>query len=167
MSITAPVTNLRNHRLSPAAAWLMIAMTVISAFEGFYGHVYRDSVGVPTICYGATAADHVDLTKTYTKVQCQQMLLGDIPKYDAQAQKCLKPDVYASLPPHRHAAIVSFVYNVGGGAFCKSAVARDLNAGNVQGACNALLLYNHGGGRVIAGLTNRRRAERVLCLRSD
>jgi lysozyme len=164
--VTAPVT-WRNHSRSPVAAWLIIAVTIISGFEGFYGHVYRDAVGVPTICYGATAADHVDLTKTYTKAQCQAMLATDIPKYDAQVKSCLTPEAYNALPPNRHAALVSFTYNVGGGAFCKSAVARSLNAGNVNGACNALLLYDHAGGRVLKGLTTRRQEERTLCLRND
>ena len=158
---------IRNHSLSPVAAWVVIAVSVISVFEGFSSHVYRDAVGVPTICYGATAADHVDLTKTYTKAQCQAILATDIPKYDAQVKSCLLPAVYAALPPHRHAALVSFTYNVGGGAFCKSAVARDLNVGDVAGGCDALLLYNHAGGRVLAGLTTRRQEERTLCLRSD
>jgi lysozyme len=158
---------IRTTSRSPIAAWLIIAVTLIAGFEGFYSRVYRDSVGVPTICYGATAADHVDLNRTYTKPQCQTMLASDIPKYDAQAQKCLTSKAYSAMPPYRHAAIVSFVYNVGEGAFCNSSVARDLNNGNITGACNALLLYNRGGGRVIAGLTNRRHAERVLCLRGD
>jgi len=91
-----------------------IAITIVSAFEGFSGKKYYDSVHVATICYGATAADHVDLTRVYTKAQCQLMLGRDLPKYDAPLKKCLKPAVYNALPPHRHAALVSLAYNVGG-----------------------------------------------------
>jgi lysozyme len=164
--VTAPVTY-RNHSRSPAAAWIIIAVSIISGFEGFSSHVYRDSVGVPTICYGATAVDHVDLTRTYTQVQCQIILAVDVPKYDAQLQRCLTPEVYDALPPYRHAALVSFTYNVGGGAVCHSSVAKYLNAGNVAAACNALLQYDHAGGRVLQGLLTRRRAERALCLKDN
>lgn len=155
------------NRSTRWGAWVAIAITIVSAFEGFSGKKYYDSVRVATICFGATAADHVDLTKVYTKAQCQTMLGSDLLKYDAQIQKCLKPAVYNALPPHRHAALVSLTYNVGGGAFCHSSVVRDLNAGNVVGACNAFLLYDRGGGRVIAGLKTRRIAERKLCLEND
>lgn len=148
-------------------ATLAIALATVSAWEGYYSHPYYDSVGVKTICYGATSADHVDFSKTYTKAECLRMLGTDLQKYDKDLQKCLTPAVYAALPPHRHAALVSFDYNVGGGAFCKSSVARDLNKGDVQAGCNALLLYDRGGGRVIRGLANRRKAERSLCLMSN
>lgn len=154
-------------RYGLTGAVLAVAIPFVSQWEGFYPKKYYDSVGVATICYGATAADGVDLSKTYTKAECQEMLGRDLPKYDAQLAKCLTPAAYAAMPPHRHAAMISFTYNVGGGAFCHSAVARNLNAGNIQAACDALLAYNHGGGRVIQGLTNRRVSERKECLRED
>lgn len=140
-----------------------IAVPLVANYEGFFGHRYLDSVGVPTICYGATAADHVDMSRTYTKAECQEMLKNDLPKYEAQVERC----IHVAMPPHRNAAILSFTYNVGGGALCKSSVARYLNAGDVRRGCDALLLYNRGGGRVISGLTNRRKSERTLCLRND
>jgi lysozyme len=155
---------------SPAKSpvtWVVIAVTFVAGWEGFYGHVYRDSVGVPTICYGATAADNVDLTRTYTKQECQDMLARDLPKYDAMVKRCLTATAYAALPPHRHAAVVSFTYNLGGGALCKSSVARNLNAGKIQDACDAMLAYVRAGGRVLQGLVNRRRAERALCLEDN
>lgn len=147
-------------------AWLAICLTIVAGFEGMYTHPYRDVVGVRTVCYGETAADHVEM-KTYTPQQCKDLLALSLPKYDAQIQKCLKPEVYAGLPANRHAALVSFTYNVGGGAFCKSSVVKALNAGHVQEACNDLMKYNRGGGRVIKGLTTRREAERKRCLMSD
>jgi lysozyme len=162
---------LRNHPIvqkhASKLAWLPICLVCVAGFEGLYTHPYYDSVHVRTVCYGETAADHVNLNRNYTPDECKDLLAGSLPKYNAQVQKCLKPEVYDALPPHLHAAIVSFTYNVGGGAFCKSSVARDLNNGNVIGACNALLLYNRGGGRIIKGLTNRRYAERKLCLEDD
>jgi lysozyme len=154
-----------------AGAWLGLALSLTAAWEGMYTHVYRDSVGVPTVCYGMTAADHRPM-KNYTEDECKRFLLADLPKYDAQAKRCIP--AIDSFPPHRHAAIVSFTYNVGGGALCKSSVARGLNAGDLHGTvqsprgCDALMLYDKGtinGKRVaIKGLHNRRVQERQWCL---
>ena len=147
--------------------WVSICVALVSPWEGLFLHPYRDAVGVKTVCYGATAADGVDLNRSYTKQECQDMLARDLPKYDLQVQHCLTPAAYTAMPPHRHAAVVSFTYNLGGGALCKSAVAKNLNRGNIQAACDAMLAYNRAGGRVLAGLTNRRKAERALCLEND
>lgn len=142
---------------------LCIAASCVAGYEGFFSKKYLDVVGVPTVCYGATAADGVDLTKTYTKAECQAMLVKDLEKYDAQVKKCIT----VPMPPHREAAIISFTYNVGWGALCKSSVARDMNAGRTKEACDDLLKFNRAGGRVIKGLTTRRQSERVMCLRED
>lgn len=147
-----------------AGAWIGLCISLTAAWEGMYTHPYRDSVGVLTVCYGMTASDQRPI-KTYTKDDCTKFLGEDLPKYDAQVKRCIP--AIETFPPHRHAAIVSFTYNVGGGALCKSSVARKLNAGDVTGGCNALLLYDRGGHRVIKGLHNRRVQERQWCLRSD
>jgi lysozyme len=164
--MSAVVNHVSNNK-GKYAAVLVAAASFCALWEGYYGHSYRDSVGVETICYGQTAADHADFSKTYTKAQCLQMLQADLPKYDAPLKKCIKPEVYDALPVHRHAALISLSYNIGGGAVCKSSVVHYLNEGEVQAACDAFLRYNHAGGRVLKGLTNRRVAERKLCLEGD
>jgi lysozyme len=63
-----------------------------------------------------------------------------------------------------HAAMISFTFNVGGGALCKSSVARKINAGDLKGGCDSLMLYVYANGKWIKGLENRRRDERRLCL---
>lgn len=158
---------LRNHRIviggAAAGAWLAIAIAFVAPFEGYSGHVYRDEVGVKTICYGQTADDGADFSKVYTEAECRDMLGKDLQKYDQMVHSC----IHVPLPPHREAALVSFVYNLGQGALCRGAVARNINAGNITAGCNAMLAYNHAGGRVLAGLTRRREAERAMCLRED
>jgi lysozyme len=159
-----------NAELAPAlvkrgrAAAIAIAVTIIAAFEGYapVGHHDRiDPPGVNTVCYGHI--EDVQIGDKYTKVQCEEMLKKDLPRYDAMVDKCIK----VPMPPHRRASIISFTYNVGGGALCKSSVARYLNAGDVQRGCDALLAYNKSNGEVRKGLTNRRVAERKLCLMED
>jgi lysozyme len=44
-------------------------------------------------------------------------------------------------------------------------VDRRFDAGDRRGACDAFLMWNKAGGHAVAGLTNRRRAERALCLK--
>ncbi len=155
---------LHPRNTSGKAAWLAIAITCVAAFEGFYGHSYRDIAGVQTICYGQTAADGADFSKVYTEAECKQMLGTDLQKYDAMVRSC----VHVAMPPHREAAMVSFTYNLGKGALCHGPVARNLNAGNVAGACRAILGYDHarvhGELVVVRGLTRRRQAEYKLCM---
>lgn len=163
MWLTRPRTVLQ--ATGAASTWLGLALTLVSAWEGLYTHPYRDSVGILTVCYGMTAADHREI-KSYTADDCKKFLLQDLPKYNAEAKRCIP--AIDTFPPHRHAAIVSFTYNVGGGALCKSSVARKLNAGDVKGGCDALMLYDKGtinGQRVvIKGLHNRRVQEHQWCL---
>jgi lysozyme len=155
----APVEAPRTSR--GKAGYIAIAVTLICGFEGLYLHAYHDVVGVKTICYGHI--EDVQMGDVATKAECQEMLADDIPRYEAMVAKA----IHVPMPPHRHAAILSFTYNVGGGALAKSSVARKLNAGDVRGGCDALLLYDRAGGRVVRGLHNRRVAERKECLRSD
>lgn len=143
------------------AGWIGLAVTAICGFEGLYTYAYRDVVGVKTVCYGHI--EDVKMGDKYTVAECKAMLAKDLPRYEAMVQKC----IHVKMPDHRHAAILSFTYNVGGAGLCKSTVARRLNAGDVQGGCDALLMWNKAGGRVIKGLDNRRRAERKLCLMKD
>ena len=149
------------------AAVLVVLIPLVAGYEGLFLHPYYDIVHVKTVCYGETAADHVDLSRSYTKAECEDMLGNSLPKYDAMIQKCLTKATYNALPIHRHAALVSFTYNLGGGAFCHSAIPRRLNAGDVAGGCAAILAYDHAGGRRVKGLTTRRQGEYKLCLMSN
>lgn len=162
----AVTTHISNNK-GKYGALFAAAAAFCAVWEGYSGKPYRDSVGVETICYGQTAADHADFSKVYTKAQCLQMLQNDLPKYDAPLKKCIKPAVYDVLPVNRHVALISLSYNIGGAAVCRSAVVRYLNAGRTRDACDAFLLYDHAGGRVLKGLYNRRVAERQLCLEGD
>ena len=63
----------------------------------------------------------------------------------------------------RRAALGSFVYNVGEGQFSSSTLLRLLNAGDARGACAQLSRWVFAGGKQLAGLVNRRAAERELC----
>src|SRR5579859_1343435 len=113
------------------AAALAIAIPFVANFEGYFPRVYRDPVGVRTICYGQTAADGADFSKVYTKAECEDMLGKDLERYNKYVDNC----IHVALPPHRRAALISFVYNLGQGGLCPGPVARNINAGNIAAGC--------------------------------
>jgi lysozyme len=78
-------------------------------------------------------------------------------------RKCLKnPD---AIPDKSYLAFFSGTNNIGVGAFCRSSMARLANAGDLRGACNALMLYvNAGAKKNVRGLVLRRTDERAMCL---
>ena len=151
----------RGNTRSGWAATLVVAVPLLVAFEGLARTAWHDRIdprGVNTVCYGHI--EDVQLGDSYTKIECEEMLAKDLPRYEAMVRKCIKVE----MPPRRHAAVLSFTYNLGGGALCKSSVARRLNAGDVRGGCDAMLAYNKSTGVVRKGLVRRREAERRLCL---
>ena len=136
---------------------LSTAITFIGDWEGLRTEAYRDVVGIWTVCYGETKG--VQPGDSYSKAECDAMLAREIVAYEAQLDRCLKHPV----PIGMKIALVSWTYNVGAGAACKSTLVRKANAGDLKGACNELPRWNRGGGRVIRGLSNRRGAERAMC----
>lgn len=150
------------------AAAAALAVACLCSWEGMNltaTHQAIDPPGVITACIGETNYDRRDLRagQQFTREECKQRLLEDMPKYAAQVDAC----VHVDMPPHRRAALISFTYNVGGNTLCKSSVARHLNAGRTQEGCDALMLYDRANGKVLRGLENRRHFEREWCLRED
>lgn len=149
------------HIAAASASMLVVAGASVAKYEGLFTSPYLDIVGVRTVCYGETAADHVNLHRSYTAQECRDMLSASLARYDADMVKCLHRDIPASM----HIAFLSATYNIGVGGFCRSTMAARVNAGDLRGACEALLKWDRAGGRVIKGLHNRRASERAMCLR--
>lgn len=153
----------RNVAAASAGAAMLMALPLVSKYEGLRPVAYRDAVGVPTVCYGETAG--VKMGDKYTVEQCKQMLLASLPKYAKQIEPCIKPQI----PDSMRAALISFAYNLGPGWVCKGSIRRNLDAGNLKGACDAMLAFDTArdrrtGERVrLRGLTIRRNEERALC----
>jgi lysozyme len=145
-------------RLKKGAALFAAAVMLIGGYEGVRTVAYRDVVGVPTICFGETRG--VKMGDTATMEQCKEMLGDALVEWSSGLDKCLTRHV----PDKPYIAFLSWSYNVGLGAACKSTLVRKANAGDVVGACNELLKWDKAGGRVIGGLTKRRQDERRLCL---
>lgn len=133
----------------------------IKTAEGLRLTAYKDGGGVWTIGYGHTGAD-VREGLTISLPEAERILTHDL----RVAEGHVNSAVQVKLTQNQFDALVSFVYNVGGGAFKTSTLLKLLNTGDYEGAANQLLRWNKDNGKTIQGLTNRRHEERELFLRS-
>jgi lysozyme len=86
--------------------------------------------------------------------------LEDILKHEDIAVR-LSP-ILRNESERRVAAITSFVYNLGGGAYQGSTLRKRVNNGDWKGAQEQIVLWVNGGGRKLPGLVIRRGAEAAL-----
>jgi lysozyme len=129
-------------------------------WEGRELKTYRDLGGVLTYCDGAT--ENAIWGKTYTPAECNAQLDRDLERHAAGIAECVNME---HLTDGQKVAFVDAAYNIGVKSFCESSMARRANAGDMVGACNALLMWDKVGGKQVRGLTRRRQAERDICLR--
>lgn len=141
------------------------ALDLIKEFEGFRAKAYKDAVGVWTIGYGSTAMAGVGIEPKagmeITEAQALAYLDAAVVKFEHNVTKVLK----RPANENEYGAMVSLAYNIGPAGFAKSSVLRLFNAGDKEVAGEAFLLWNKAGGKVLAGLTRRRKAERALFLK--
>ena len=133
-------------------------IAVVAQFEGKSNDPYRDLVGIWTVCYGETRVP----MRRYSDDECEDMLADGLADF---AEPVLKrnPELRGHDP--QVIAATSLAYNIGPSAYRRSTVAKRFSAGNWRGACDAFLMWNRAGGRVVPGLTKRRHKERAICLR--
>ena len=147
-------------RLKKSAALMAAAVALVGSWEGLRTVAYKDVVGIPTVCFGETRG--VKMGDRYTVDECKAMLGDGLVEFEAGMRKCLKdPD---RIPGKSYVSFLSLSYNIGTGAFCRSTVVKRANAGDIKGACDAILMWDRAGGRRIQGLANRRADERGICL---
>lgn len=140
------------------AAVLAAAGVSVAHYEGYIGHTYADPVGIPTICFGHTGPD-VKAGLQLTRPECVVLLEKDVSEALGAVLECVRVD----MTPYQAVALTSFVYNIGGQAFCGSTLVKLANAGDWQGACAQLDRWIFARGVKFTGLVNRRAAERAIC----
>lgn len=126
---------------------------LIKQFEGLRLEAYRCPAGVWTIGYGHTAG--VEPGMKITEAEADRLLHDDI--------KPVLEALPSGLNANRRAALASFVFNVGIGAFRRSTLRRMI----VDDADNPLIAdefarWCYGEGKILPGLVARRRAEAQL-----
>lgn len=137
-------------------------LKLIKNFEGLRLKSYRCPANILTCGYGHTGSD-VKENMVITQEQADKWLKQDLIKFENGVKSCVK----VSLNENQFSALVSFAYNCGIGALQQSTLLKKLNAKDYIGASNEFLKWNKAGGKVLAGLTRRRNAERDLFLKHD
>jgi len=130
------------------------AIELIKKFEGYSQVPYLCPAGYSTIGYGHKIAKN----EKYDKISChlaQDLLLIDLGKI----QFSVLNNIHYPLNQNQFGAIVSFTYNVGGGALQRSTLRQKINYGNLEEVGQELLKWVYVGSRKIAGLALRRQAE--------
>lgn len=133
-----------------------IGLALIREFEGLRLTAYQDAVGVWTIGYGATRG--VKKGQKITEPQAEELLREDVARFEPEVLRLVK----VPLSQAQFDALVSFAYNLGSKSLGSSTLLRMLNAGDYKGAAGQFDRWNKAGGKVLAGLTRRRAAERKL-----
>ena len=129
----------------------------ITKEEGARNKAYKDSKGLWTIGVGhLIKADEQHLINTTrTDAQVEDLLKRDL-KWCSEA---VETSVKVPLQQHQFDALYSLCFNIGGTNFAKSTVVKKINENDLQGAADAILMWNKPD-----VLVNRRKRERALFL---
>jgi lysozyme len=129
--------------------------TLTKGFEQCRLTAYWDAFGkVWTIGWGHTGPDVFE-GLVWTQDQADIALAYD----EQSAVNAVNNYVTVILTQHEFDALVDFTYNAGAGNLEHSTMLAKLNAGDYAGAAQQLLLWDHSGGQVLAGLLKRRTEE--------
>ena len=134
---------------------------LVISFEGYSSEPYKCPAGVYTIGYGTTRyPDGVRVSEEddCTKDQAEEWLHHELNK----AEQTVVRYCGCYLSANKRAALASFVYNLGSGAFRASTLRRRLNSGDWGDVPYQLSRWNKAGGRILKGLVRRRAAEAIL-----
>lgn len=133
-------------------------IALIKRWEGCRLTAYLCPANVWTIGVGHTAAmgDPSPVSgMRITEAEADAILRRDLAKIERDVDAA----VAVHLNQRQFDTLVSFVFNVGIGAFRKSTLLKKLNATDYDAVPSELMKWNRAGGRVMPGLTNRRKAE--------
>jgi lysozyme len=153
------------RRAAAGGGAIVLASASLVAFvgnwEGREHQVYKDIVGVPTVCDGITGADVIP-GKVYTDAECDALTAKHVTRHGSELLACIKVDI----PQGMYESLASWAYNVGTGAACSSTLVKLTNQGQFMPACDQLLRWDRAGGKKVRGLTNRREAEHKVCVKA-
>lgn len=129
-------------------------LDAIAQREGFSSYRYKDADGY-SIGFGHFIQVGEFFSEPISRVEALQLLSSDA----AIAESAVRAYVKVPISRVQFDALVSFVYNVGSGAFKNSTLLRLLNQGDTSGAARQFPNWNKSQGVVIPALIARRTAE--------
>ena len=126
-------------------------------FEGCRLEAYLCPASVPTIGYGSTYYEDgrpVKLGDAITQDRADQLFEAIAEDFAKRVRSLLK----LGLNENQFSALVSFTYNVGVANLKKSTLLKKVNINPLDSTIeDEFLKWNKAGGKVLAGLTRRRR----------
>jgi lysozyme len=140
----------------------LLGLNLIKKYEGLRLSSYLCPASVVTIGYGSTRYPNGKKIllgeKLASEKEATQLLLATLEPFEAAVNKHLP-----NLNQCQFDALVAFSYNVGTGALIKSTLLKKakVNAADPS-ILDEFLKWNKAGGKVLTGLTNRRREEANL-----
>ena len=145
-------------------AAVAIAVSIVHLFEPAPKDPnigYWDKIGqVATACEGHTG--DVIVGHRYTDAQCAEFKQQDLMRAARIVNRC----VHVVLTPGQGGALIDAVYNMGSDPVCDSTMSDEIEAGAPPSVwCLQLKYWNHGGGRVLRGLSRRRTVDIAACLK--
>ena len=133
-------------------------LALIKNFEGCRLKAYKP---VPTEKYWTIGWGHygpdVQEGQTITQAQADAMLTADCQRFADAVDNSAYCPLTAQLNANQRDALISFTFNCGAGCLRTLCKGRTLPQ-----ICAAMALYDKSGGKPLAGLTRRRRAEQEL-----
>ena len=135
-------------------------LDLICRFEGFSPIIYMCPAGYPTIGYGhlITEANKEQFLDGVDEDEALDLLRQDV----IVAERAVLRLISVPLTQGQFDALVSFTFNLGGGALQRSTLRRKLNRGDYDAVPTELMKWVWAGGRKLKGLVARRRSEVIL-----
>ena len=151
------LTNKFTHIEENIMAIAESTLSFITKEEGARNKAYKDSKGLWTIGVGhlIKQSEQDLITATLTDDQVKELLRSDL-KWCSEA---VESSVKVALNQPQFDALYSLCFNIGETAFKKSTVVRKINENDLQGAADAILMWNKP-----EVLVKRRQRERALFL---
>ena len=138
-------------------------MKMLLEFEGKHKKLpdgrykaYRCPANVCTIYAGLTRG--VKDGMIITEAEGEKLLRKELNSHEDAVERLVTVEINQSM----FDALVLLTFNIGIGAFTKSTLLKLLNQGKYDQAAAQFARWNKGGGRVLAGLVTRRKAEAAL-----
>ena len=135
------------------------AVDLIKQFEGFRANAYMCPANVPTIGYGATTwpnGQKVKIGEVITLETAEKLLMTDLEKRSKVLQGL-------NLNQNQFDALLSFIYNIGTGAFRRSTILKKIKANPEDVTIrHEFMRWVNKGSAFERGLTRRRTAEANL-----
>ena len=133
-------------------------LDLIKTFEGCRLKAFKCPADVWTIGYGHTGSD-VKQGMVITQAEADRLLQQDLERFEKNVMKFANKYHWTQ---NEFDALVSFAFNVG-------SIDQLVSNGNRTKAqiADAIAKYNKAGGKVLAGLVRRRKAEQELFLKED